>query len=100
MAEGKEHSSFSQVEKEASWRQAMSEELASIEDNNTWDLVDLPAGHKPMGLKWVYKLKKNASGEILKHKARLVSKGYVHKARLSETTAGTCCSRRLVGSSP
>jgi hypothetical protein len=79
MAEGKEHSSFSQVEKEASWRQAMSEELASIEDNNTWDLVDLPTGHKPIGLKWVYKLKKNASGEIGKHKARLVGKGYVQR---------------------
>jgi hypothetical protein len=79
LAEREESSSFSQAEKEASWRQVMSEEFDSIEDNNTWELVDLPAGHKPIGLKWVYKLKKNASGELVKHKARLVAKGYVQR---------------------
>jgi hypothetical protein len=41
--------------------------------------VKLPAGHKPIGLKWVFKLKKNADGEVVKHKARLVAKGYVQK---------------------
>jgi hypothetical protein len=55
----------------------MSEELDSIKDNNTWELVDLPTRHKPIGLKWVYKLEKNACGEIVKHKARLVAKCYV-----------------------
>jgi hypothetical protein len=45
--------------------------------------VDLPQGHRPTGLKWVYKLKKNASGVIVKHKARLVAKGYVQKARVN-----------------
>jgi hypothetical protein len=57
----------------------MFEKLDSIEDNNTWELVDLPVGHKPIGIKWVYKLKKNASGEIVKHKARLVAQGYVKR---------------------
>jgi hypothetical protein len=57
----------------------MSEELDSIKDNNTWELVDLPTRHKPIGLKWVYKLEKNACGEIVKHKARLVAKCYVQR---------------------
>jgi hypothetical protein len=57
----------------------MKEELRSIEENQTWVLVDLPLGHKPIGLKWVYKLKKDAQGRIVKHKARLVAKGYVQK---------------------
>jgi hypothetical protein len=57
----------------------MAEVINSIEDNNTWDLVNLPAGHKPIGLKWVYKLKKNAIGVVVKHKARLVAKGYVQR---------------------
>jgi hypothetical protein len=39
----------------------------------------LPAGHKAIGLKWVYKLKKDSKGEVLKHKARLVAKGYVQR---------------------
>jgi hypothetical protein len=43
-------------------------------------LVNLPEGQRPIGLKWVYKLKKDASGEVVKHKARLVAKGYVQKA--------------------
>jgi hypothetical protein len=40
----------------------MVEEINSIVENNTWKLVDLPPGYQPIGLKWVYKLKKNASG--------------------------------------
>ena len=39
-------------------------------------LVKAPKSCKPIGVKWVYKLKKNPLGEILKHKARLVVKGY------------------------
>src|SRR4051812_10692181 len=55
----------------------MLDELASIEENNTWTLTDLPPGHKPIGLKWVFKFKHDTDGNILKHKARLVAKGYV-----------------------
>jgi hypothetical protein len=57
----------------------MMEELASIEENDTWTLTDLPPGHHPIGLKWVFKTKRDAAGEIIKHKARLVAKGYVQK---------------------
>lgn len=57
----------------------METEIESIEKNNTWKLVELPAGQKSVGLKWVYKLKRDANGNIIKHKARLVAKGYVQK---------------------
>jgi hypothetical protein len=57
----------------------MKEEMDSIEENQTWKLVDLPDGQKPIGVKWIYKLKKNAHGLIVKPKARLVAKGYVQK---------------------
>ena len=55
----------------------MIEEMDSIKSNWTWRLVPLPPGHRPIGLKWVYKVKKNAIAEAIKHKARLVAKGYV-----------------------
>ncbi|XP_076937758.1 uncharacterized protein LOC143605583 [Bidens hawaiensis] len=58
---------------------AMNEEIASIERNKTWALVDKPKGFKAIGLKWVYKIKKDAMGRIVKYKARLVAKGYVKK---------------------
>jgi hypothetical protein len=61
------------------WRGAMDSEIQSINKNKTWNLVKLPAGHKPIGIKWVFKLKRNAEGKIVKHKARLVAKGYVQK---------------------
>ncbi|KAF0924784.1 hypothetical protein E2562_014891 [Oryza meyeriana var. granulata] len=50
--------------------------------NRTWRLVDLPPGHRLIGLKWVYKLKKDACGKIVKHKACLAAKGYVQRARV------------------
>ena len=58
----------------------MDDEIKSIEKNDTWELIALPKGHKPIGVKWVYKTKKNAKGEVEKHKARLVAKGYSQKA--------------------
>ena len=47
------------------------------EKNKTWTLTNLPYGHKPIGLKWVFKLKKNSEGNVIKYKARLMAKGYV-----------------------
>ena len=38
-----------------------------------------PKSYKPIGMKWIYKLKKNPLGEIVKHKARLVVKGYCQR---------------------
>ena len=55
----------------------MDEEIKAIEKNDTWELTALSKGHKPIGVKWVYKIKKNAKGEVEKHKARLVAKGYL-----------------------
>jgi hypothetical protein len=55
----------------------MEAEMQSIEENRTWNLVDLPPGHKPIGLKWVFKVKRDEHDAIVKHKARLVAKGYV-----------------------
>lgn len=52
----------------------MIKELESIEKN----LTHLSSGHKPIGLKWVYKLKKDNESNIVKHKAGLVAKGYVY----------------------
>ena len=55
----------------------MDSEMASIGENNTWELAHLPAGHKAIGLKWVYRIKRDPDGQIVKYKAHLVAKGYV-----------------------
>ena len=54
--------------------EAMQEELDAIIDNSTWEPTNLPAGHRAIGLKWVYKIKKDPAGNIVKHKARLVGR--------------------------
>ena len=55
----------------------MLEEMKAIEENETWQLVDPPPGCRPISLKWVYKVKRDELGAIVKHKARLVARGFV-----------------------
>jgi hypothetical protein len=39
-------------------------------------LTQLPPDRKAMGLKWVFKTKKDENGDVVRNKARLVVKGY------------------------
>lgn len=48
------------------WRKACEDEIFSITKNITWSLVDLPAGCKPVGLKWVFKIKNKSDTSINK----------------------------------
>ena len=50
--------------------------MASLHKNDAWDLVELSAGRKPIGSKWVFKNKRYAEGKVEKYKAWLVAKGY------------------------
>jgi hypothetical protein len=54
----------------------MREEYDSLMTNNTWTLVPLPAGRKPVSCKWVFKIKQGANGEVERYKARLVARGF------------------------
>ena len=42
------------------WIQAMNEEMDSIHQNGTWNLEDLAPGGKSIGVKWVFKIKRDA----------------------------------------
>ena len=54
----------------------MEEEMDSLAENNTWDLVQLPEGRNVVGCKWVFKLKWKVDGSIERYKATLVAKRY------------------------
>jgi hypothetical protein len=55
----------------------MQSEMDAIEKNHTWELADLPHGHNVITLKWMFKLKRDEDGAIVKHKTRLVARGFV-----------------------
>jgi hypothetical protein len=56
---------------------AMLEEMVAIEANVTWKLEEAPVGIRPIGLKWVFKMKRDAAIKVTKYKAQLVVRGYV-----------------------
>ena len=64
------------------WAWAMEEELDQLRKNDTWILVpksEIKPGHRPLGGKWVYKVKQDVDGKIARFKARWVVKGYVQQ---------------------
>lgn len=54
----------------------MTAELDALAKNHTWELTEIPLTKKPIGCKWVYKLKLKSDGSVERCKARLVAKGY------------------------
>jgi hypothetical protein len=60
------------------WKKAMDEEMAALDKNEAWDLVELSTGRKPIGSKWVFKKKLTAEGKVEKCKARLVAYSSQH----------------------
>ncbi|KAM2967251.1 hypothetical protein FF1_027536 [Malus domestica] len=73
---------FQEAMQDTKWRKAMDEEIEAIQKNDTWELAILLKGHKAIRVKWVYKTKKNANGEVERYKARLVANGYSQRARI------------------
>ena len=60
----------------AAWINAMEREISNIEGKGTWKEVKLPADRRAVGSRWVFKVKVDSDGNIVKHKARLVAQGF------------------------
>jgi Reverse transcriptase (RNA-dependent DNA polymerase) len=71
-----EPTTFEEAKTSSVWCKAMKEELQALEKNNTWELIPLSKNKKPVGCKWVYKIKYHCDGTIERYKARLVAKGF------------------------
>lgn len=81
---------FDQAVKDERWWKAMQEEIDSIEKNRTWVLRELPPNKKPLALKWVYKSKINPEGFVIRHKDKLVAKGFLHRGLKSKSIKTRC----------
>ncbi|KAL2611477.1 hypothetical protein R1flu_023169 [Riccia fluitans] len=77
-----EPSSFEEAQnlaEKAEWSAAMRKEMKSLNDNKTWELVELPKGKQVIACRWVYKRKKGSRTDEKIFKARLVAKGFTQR---------------------
>ncbi|GKC68627.1 retrovirus-related pol polyprotein from transposon TNT 1-94 [Tanacetum coccineum] len=58
------------------WFQAMQDEIYEFDRLQVWELVPQPDCVMIIALKWIYKVKLDEYGDVVKNKARLVAKGY------------------------
>jgi len=72
---GVEPTTYNRVVIEKVWCDAMSDEITSLQANETFSIVDLPPGKRAIGNKWIYKIKYRSDGTIERYKARLVVLG-------------------------
>ena len=73
------------VEHSKEWKKAMEEEMNSLQENKTWELVNLPKGKKALQNKWVYRIKHDGNEKKERYKARLVVKGFAQKEGIDFT---------------
>lgn len=67
------------------------------QEHSTWTSVDMPSDKKVIGCKWVFRIKRDPSGKIVKCKAHLVAKRYTQRAGIdfSETFAPVACKESI-----
>lgn len=58
------------------WKEAIESEMESLIKNDTWTLVRRPENAKIISCRWLFKVKRDENGDILKYKARLVARGF------------------------
>ncbi|GJU44032.1 retrovirus-related pol polyprotein from transposon TNT 1-94 [Tanacetum coccineum] len=71
-----EPKNFKSAITEDCWFQAMQDEIHEFDRLQIWELVPQPDCVMIIALKWIYKVKLDEYGDVLKNKARLVAKGY------------------------
>ncbi|CAL1360546.1 unnamed protein product [Linum trigynum] len=79
LTDGGEPESFTEAmndEDKQRWIEAMQDEMDSLYDNNTFELVKLPKGKRALKNKWVFKIKHDEHNRQPRFKARLVVKGF------------------------
>ncbi|GJX03364.1 retrovirus-related pol polyprotein from transposon TNT 1-94 [Tanacetum coccineum] len=71
-----EPKNFKEALLESSWINAMLEEIYEFKRLDVWELVPCLDLVMIIKLKWIFKVKQDEFGGVLKNKARLVAKGY------------------------
>ena len=61
------------------WKVSIHEELDTLNEKGTWELVPKPPGVVPISNKWTFVKKRNKEGIVTRYRARLVVKGFTQR---------------------
>ncbi|GJT86580.1 retrovirus-related pol polyprotein from transposon TNT 1-94 [Tanacetum coccineum] len=78
---------------EPSWIDAIQEEIHEFKRLQVWELVPCPDKVMLIKLKWIYKVKTDKFGGVLKNKARLVTQGFRQEERMNFKESFTLVAR-------
>ena len=90
--------SFQQAWSIPEWRESILREWNCLVKNNTWKTPEPNAKiRNVVGCKWVFKIKRDQNGDIVKYKSRLVAQGFSQKQGIDydETFAPVATKRSL-----
>ncbi|GKA98051.1 integrase, catalytic region, zinc finger, CCHC-type containing protein [Tanacetum coccineum] len=88
-----EPKNFKSTVTEDCWFQAMQDEIHEFDRLDVWELVPPLDCAMIIALKWIYKVKLDEYGDVLKNKARLVAKGYCQEEGLDFEESFTSVAR-------
>ncbi|GKF58024.1 retrovirus-related pol polyprotein from transposon TNT 1-94, partial [Tanacetum coccineum] len=88
-----EPQNFKQAMTEPSWIDAMQKEIHEFERLKVWELVPCPDKVFLIKIKWIYKVKIDKFGRVLKNKARLVAQGFRQEEEIDFEESFTPVSR-------
>jgi Reverse transcriptase (RNA-dependent DNA polymerase)/Integrase core domain len=80
-----EPQTLKQAEKQDDWKQweeAIAEEIGRLEKFQTWELVDIPKNSNIVGCWWVFRLKHDATGNVVKYRVRVIAKSFTQQPRV------------------
>jgi len=66
-------------EEKKQWMDAMQDEMKSLHDNHTYDLVKLHKGKRALETRWIFGVKQDSNSTLPRYKAKLVVKGFRQK---------------------
>jgi len=70
---------YKQAVQNSAWRESMMNEIRALRNRGCWRIVQTPRGARLIKSKYVYKLKKDWLGKVIKRKSRLVVQGFLQQ---------------------
>jgi Reverse transcriptase (RNA-dependent DNA polymerase) len=61
----------------------IAEKIGRLEKFQTWELVDIPKNSNIVGCRWVFRLKYDATRNVVKYQACVVAKGFTQQPRVN-----------------